>query len=73
MKDFPLPASDCFGWAGANIPAAVGPSVELSGTSVPRDQRRLAIVREAIRDGRPLHHLEEWFDWLDNVADEPSC
>ena len=76
-----LPASDRFSQARASIAAAVKacagfelPVMPTDGglTSPSREQRRLAIVREAIRDGHPLHHLEECFDWLDNVGEEPS-
>jgi hypothetical protein len=34
------------------------------------NERRLAIIREAIEKGYPLHRLEEYFDWLDNIGAE---
>ena len=88
MNDSLSPVSDCFGQAGARIPESVTPcagfelpvmavepqgsGAELSGRSASIEQRRLAIVREAIRNGRPLHQLEAYFDWLDNVGVKPS-
>jgi hypothetical protein len=35
------------------------------------DNSRVQLVRQALRDGIPLHRVEAYFDWIDETAREP--
>ena len=34
------------------------------------DDSRVHLVRQALRDGVPLHRVEAYFDWVDGTAGE---